>query len=367
MLVLASCLVVGVSFPSVPIPSLPIARDSKLFEAGFAEGIDPLTCEAEPRCEDGAALLEAARATTLRAEGPFVGDVAIEFAFTEPFDGDLVVRLLGTPDFTATVGRSSSHLKNGERQFDVPAAPKAKAFELRLRSQAVEVLLDGMPFTFAEFDAPLAGGPISLEVTPTVASRLDSFSIRRLAYADRDSVSGLDAERAKRLATLPRESFRLLDTTVTRIDPVFRIAVEGEAEPIVASGRGVRPDETEIPLLDQALALSRIRPWLKFELIDGEAQPDDLPLVRGDDGAYRITKKPGAIRVRGWCGVIGAWPVLMVSDVTRNRVLARMNPGGPASGEAWALIPAKCDKLRIALVVPDGPTVEHILDVVRSE
>lgn len=362
MFVLASCLVVGVSFASVPI-----AGDSKLFEAVFSDGIDPLTSETAPRCENGAALLEATRATTLRAEGPFVGDVAIEFAFAEPFDGDLVVRLLGAPDFAATMGRSASHLKNGERKFDVPAISRAKAFELRLRSQAAEVLLDGVPFAFAEFDAPLAGGPISLEVTPAVTTRLDSFSIRRLAFADRDSVSGLDAERAKRLATLPRESFRLLDTKVTRIDPLFRIAVEGEAEPIVASGRGIRPDESEIPLLDQALALSRIRPWLKFDLIDGEAQPDDLPLVRGEDGAYRITKKPGAIRVRGWCGVIGAWPVLMVSDLTRNRVLARMNPGGPASGEAWALIPGKCDKLRIALVVPDGPTVEHIVDVVRSE
>lgn len=69
--------------------------------------------------------------------------------------------------------------------------------------------------------------------------------------------------------------------------------------------------------------------------------------------------------MRSYCGVVGAWPVLVVVDVTRNRVLARLNPGGPSTGDAWATIPKKCDRMRIALVVPDGPTIEHFVDFVR--
>lgn len=339
--------------------------DAKLLDADFGSGIAPFLSDAPPRCENGSAMLEAGRPIALCANGPFVGDLVFEVAFAAPFRGEFVVRLPGAPDFESRFAPGGSTLRLRDRRVEAAPAAAATTYSLRVRSQAVEASADGVPFAFAEFDVPLGGGPCILEFTPSEPARLDAVSVSRLPFPDRDEVVGLDAERARRLASLPLEKFRLLDAAVSRLDPVFRIGVEGEAEEIVAKGRGLRPSEQDVPLLEQALALARIRPLLRFDLFEGEAQNDDPPLARREDGAFVITKKPGAIRVRSYCGVVGAWPVVVVTDVTRNRLLARLNPGGPSTGDAWALIPSKCERMRIALVVPDGPTIEHFVDLVR--
>jgi hypothetical protein len=337
-----------------------------LLRADFDDSTAPLVAVPDVACAGGRIELAAGSNTSFSAPGPFVGDVVLEVEFASAYQGELSLGLRGSPDFEARITATGCSLRSAAKQIEGAAPASFRSCRVVLRSHAAELLVDGVSVAFAEFTRPIGGGSFALEIAPLVAAALDRVSVQSLPFPNRDQVEGLDAERLVRLAALPAEKFRLLESNVARIDPVYRIGVEGEETPIVVRGRGIRPDAAELSLLEQALALARIRPWLDFEFFDGEARPEDKPLApRESGGPLLITTPPGVIRVRALCGVTDQWPVVVVMDATRDRVLARFNPSGPSTGEAWAMIPPKCDRVRVALVVPGGATYERFVDLAR--
>ncbi len=324
----------------------------ELLRAEFDKDALPFRVASPPRFEGGAAVIAAGSKTVLTSVEPICGDFAVELHFTAAYSGALEFKL-GDP-----------LLVRAERTVGGPGA--LKLVRLVVRSSAIELIDGETPSSFQVLPIPTSGGALEVVIAPTEEVRLDSLVVQRLPFAGRDEIEGLDADRLARMIALPKEKFTLLPPLPTRIDPVYCIAVEGEKEPIVARGRGVREDEAKIPLLDQALAITCIRPFLKYSLVDGDDPSSDQLLKReSENGPYVITKPPGIVRVTAQCGMTGQWPSLVLMDATRNRVLFRSTPSGPASADIFSVIPAKCDRLRIALVIPNRATIEEFVDLKR--
>lgn len=362
----------------VAIASLDHARaaDPPLLDATFKSDVSPMALVAgDARYEDGCAAISAGTRFIVRSAAPLGGDLSIVLSFREPYSGEAVIRHLGVPALTARYSAQHAAVIREPLAGEAAEPPSAgrehaqsspREIVLRVRNVGAELDVDGVSCAATAFVAPSGGGTLEIELAPTAHAFLDSIRVERLPYADRDRVTGIDDAKLAELAGQPLQRFKLLEPLPRHLDPIYRVAVEGLAEPIVVHGRGYRSDESPIPLLEQALAFAQIRPWFDVQFLKGDGGSGAGVIPLSEDGkTVTIDTPPGTIRLSTLCGILGDWPVLVVLDATRNRVLIRTNPGGPASADVWSTIPKQCQKLRIVLSVPNRPSIEREIEIVR--
>lgn len=241
----------------------------------------------------------------------------------------------------------------GAARASCALAPRAP-FRLALatREEAVEVSLDGRPLLAHLFDAPLGGGRFRVEVAGGEVA-LDALELERLDWwGDQVRFDGDGAARVAALRTRPKSDFSLAAPAPGRIDPVFRIAVAGEPEPLVVRHCGVRPEIAGLALLDQALAYATLFPYLAATLRVGDEQ------VAGDGpfGPYRIAaadERPVVLEVAALVGIAGEWPTLTLEDVTNEQILDRTVPGGPMGRGIYAELSSDTGELMLTLDLKD--------------
>ncbi|MFH0943663.1 MAG: hypothetical protein V2A76_00540, partial [Planctomycetota bacterium] len=248
--------------------------DPQLFEADFNSAPTALTVAAGSfRFEGGAAVSAAGR---LQTAAPVAGDLALNVVVKAAEPGSKLLLTLGGESLELGLGMNGETeailQQKGEvlRSCELPRLP-ALPFHLRLLSRggAVELLLNESPCLDWKQELPLCGGTIGIEVKGGEI-QIDRISLERLSWwgdTVRFDEDGLD--RIAGLLALPKEVFSLTGPAPTLIDPVFRIAVEGEDRPLVVRSCGVRRDAAEIPLLEQALAPATIRPFLVVRVSQG--------------------------------------------------------------------------------------------------
>jgi hypothetical protein len=305
------------------------------------------------------------------------GDVALVLAGPEALVGDLEIALRVAAPPTRLVLEVGAHpavrlelqgrdvvLLAGAARTEANGDLAAGA-ELRLmiRSRAVECYLGDAPLAFAEAQAPIGGGRLRIELE---GGGLDDLAVRSLPWRERDRVTGASPEELAALAGRPLEDFTLVGPRPGRLDPVYRVVVSGREAPFVVHGRGVRRSDSEIPPLEQALALAQVRPWLRLRMLEGRGEGEREMASDAASGAFVVGEAPGIVVVDALCGVLGAPPSLTILDADRDRVLDRVLPGGPAIREAWSTIPRECTQLRVLLHAEGMPPVERIVEVKRQ-
>jgi hypothetical protein len=338
-----------------------------LLEESFdAEPAGLEAVEGRLRYEDGQAIGEDARLVSRRA---FSGDLAIEWSVSAAESGaELAVRLEGEQIELrleyGPAGRAELR-RNGELLRSAPLPPQATA-PLRLvnRGPVLEFLIGDRALFDDQQEQPLAGGRIGLAIRGGEI-RIDQLTVERLPWwGDTVQLEGDGAERVAALASRPITEFSLLDPLPARIDPIFRIEVEGESEPLVVRMCGVRESAESLPLLEQALALATIRPYLRVRISEGE--PEHAAAVPGEGpfGSFTVHHPTVLMEVDALVGILDAWPTLTLWNVDADRILDRTVPGGPMGRGIWAEIPEDCSRLRLTLEIPGRESIEH--DVVLN-
>ena len=322
------------------------------------------------RFEDGQAVGTDGRFVSLRA---FSGDLSIEWSLTTAQAGaELLLQLEGErlelvlrpgPDGRVEFRRGGEIL----RSTPLPCA-SLLGHRLRLwnRGALLEFMIDDQPLFDYQQAQPLSGGRIGIAVRAGEI-RIDRLSIERLPWwGDTIRFEGEGAGRVAALAVRSDTAFALLEPLPSRIDPIFRIAVEGESEPLVVQYCGVRKSAESLPLLEQALALATLKPSLKVRVSEGE--PDQTTQVAGDGpfGPFTVGHPKVLVEVDALLGILGAWPTLTLWNVDADRVLDRTVPGGPMGRGIWAEIPEDCTQLRLTLEIPGRGTVDQELVLIRK-
>ena len=348
-------------------------EDPQMLEADFNSAPTALAIAAgDFKFEDGAAVSSQGR---LQTRNPVSGDLALSVVVRAAQPGSklsvslggesMLLRLCLDESLLATLERKGEILRS-QSLPDLPALPCR--LQLLNRAGALELRLNGSAILDWQQQRPLAGGIVGVEVTGGEIE-IDQISIERLSWwgdTVRFDDDGLD--RITGFLALPKEAFSLTGPAPTLIDPIFRISVRGETRPLVVRFCGVRPGAEEIPLLDQALALATIRPFLVVRVSQGE--PDNLIPVEaeGPFGPYHLDRSPALVEVDALLGIVSEWPTLTLWDILeeRDRILDRTVPGGPMGRGIWAEVSEESVKLRLTLDIPGRETVAHELVLIRK-
>ncbi|MBI4879835.1 MAG: hypothetical protein HY812_09285 [Planctomycetes bacterium] len=317
--------------------------------------------------ENGCAVGEALE---LQSNRVLCGDLEVDLALASCAEDGEVVLGFGADPIEVALRRGPEAeiaLRRGEETLaraGLPA-PHAGALCLSLvaRGGAVEASLDGAPLVAYVREDPFAGGPIRVAIRGGRAA-LDEIAVRRLPWRDGVELPGETAARAAALAGQPLERFSLLAPLPSRIDPEFRVAVAGEEEPLVARICGVRRTAEDVPLLEQALALLRIRPYLKVRVLLGDEEAPAQAL--GESGPFVATGAKVIVEADALVGTCGDWPALTIWDAARERILDRTLPGGPAGRAARAELPPESDRVLVVLTIPGQEALEREIVIRRT-
>lgn len=330
----------------------------------------PLTAGGEVAVRDGAAWIGAGGSLTSRVL--LGGDVQLDLdvAWADPV-GEALLSLGGGACRCVLRhdAESIARVSMGDRTAQV-TLPAADRWQVRLRNRGGGVELsvnDGEPITIVQTQA-LAGG--RLELTATVGRlAIASLVVTRLVWFDGVQVRGASPEQIGTLRALPAEHFELLAPAPARLDPVYQLAVRTDpvSAPLVLEIRhcGLRVEDA-IPLLDQALALADIRPYLRFRVLEGDGKAGVIAPI-GGDGVCHIAQPPGVIEVFALTTPSHGWPAVTAFDDTNDRLLDRCVPTGPARRNVSSEIPPDCDRLRIELFVPGSDKSVHFIEVARPD
>ncbi len=347
---------------------LALAPDSTLARADFLQDLGGfLLVSGEARFENGCAVGDAFE---LQSGRLLCGDLAADLALASCAEDGEVALGFGADRIEAALRRGPEAalvLRRGAETLARAALPAeyagALCLSLAARGGAVEASLDGAPLVAFVQEDPFAGGPIRVAIRGGRAA-LDEIVVRRLPWRDGVELQGGAAERAAALAGQPLERFSLLAPLPSRIDPEFRVAVAGETEPLVLRVCGVRRAGDEVALLEQALALLRIRPYLKVRVLLGDEEAPAQAL--GEFGPFVASGARVVVEADALIGTYGDWPALTIWDAARERVLDRTLPGGPAGRAARAEFPPESDRVRVVLTIPGQQPIEHEIVIRRA-
>lgn len=332
-------------FPTLLL-SLCVAAGGPLFESRGAEPVG----EAAWTLREGAALLT-----------------------VEPVAGDLVIELEASGDeeaaFALGVERefSVSFATDGAGGWTVlasadggdPGEGRAAGGRLGVwvRGPAVEARADGRPVAASLGARPLGGGRLAIRATAGLV-RLQRISLRRLPFRDAVVLEGADRAALSQWRSLDRSRFSLLEPLPGIVDPVYRVSVSGGEQTPSARFRlrvcGLRPDPKEIPLLDQALAFARIRPYVSCHLRVGEEGRERVVLGEGPLGPFHVPEGERVVFVcRALYGILDEeWPTAYLRDPRADRFLDRVVPAGPATREMWAVLPEELEEVEVVVAAP---------------
>jgi len=289
------------------------------------------------------------------------GDATLSL-FAEMEAGATAVFGLGRNGVVARVTGNTLSLQapgceTSRSDLELPNGPLA--LTLTVRSAACELLVDGRSALFLDADRPLAGEPLFLEARAGSVT-FDDVRVTQLLWRDGVQIEGSPLA-VEALANLTVAKARLLEPPPTRIDPTFRMAVKGH-EPVCISVCGARESERVIPLVDQALALAGVRPWLCATVLD--QSPVDLS---DGDASITVMSADSVIEVRGLVGHAPGQPMptMALLDRTHDKVLDFSIPGGPMGRPLQAAVPEECAELGVELTIPGRGKLERTLVLVR--
>jgi len=240
------------------------------------------------------------------------------------------------------------------------------AFSLRLlaRGRFTELSIDGVAGPFLEGLQPLPGGVIRVGVDGGAAT-FDRLRVVRAPWREEVEVVGADAARIAALEGRPVADFTLLDPPPARLDPEYRLSVDGESTPITIRIAGVRRPASEIPLVEQALALAGVRPWMSPRVLQGA--PGEEEIVTGETpyGPYTATHERVVVICDALIGVGPEWPSLTLWDTEKERIIDRTVPGGPMGRGIERDLPDGVSQMKLVLARPGRDSIEHEIVVHR--
>ena len=351
-----------------------LLADPLLLRADFSNADDLARFEVH----DGAAKVTGGAASlpegaTLRSAELFAGDIRLDVELALAASGRARVGIgRGAVSCELTRGDGELHvtLIDGDVEASAVVAGDRERVHVRLRNrgEAIDVAIDGAVLLEHVRETVIRGGVIDITARSGDVS-VDVVLLHRMRFDDGVEVSGVDEARRSNLATLDPSRFTLLDPSPSRIDPTYLLAVDEDGDG-AADGAlieihhdGVRVDDG-IPLLEQALALADIRPYLRWRVLDGadETAPE---AAGGPWGPYLVTDLPGMVEVVALTGSPLRWPAVTAYDHTNDRILDRCCPSGPLRRNVISEIPPDCDELRIELIIQGRDKVTHLLPIER--
>ncbi|MBK6941962.1 MAG: hypothetical protein IPH13_17420 [Planctomycetes bacterium] len=333
--------------------------DVSLVTATFDSGLEPFVLEkGTARAHEGACEIDEA---TLESTVAIAGDVTIEWRMATSLAqqrgatlafGDLVCGLDG----------GQVTLTQGATRIATGAAPgDARTLRLVVRSNAVEAVVNDVGVAFARTAIPFSGGALTLGATQ---ARVDAIVVTRRAWFDDVRVEPVGAFDRARFVDADPSAFELVGTSPTRIDPIYELREKSGATGLRVSFCGVRPDESEVPLVEQALAFAQLRPRWAFRVLQGD------PLTAGPPLTTDTTAVPAAALAYVECdvliGVLAHPPTMSVYDVASGELIDRSWVGGPPGRPLATRVPEACTALKYVLVIPGRSAIERIVNLTRS-
>ena len=307
---------------------------------------------------DGRARLRGA----VRSALPIAGDFAVEVRGERAASSTVTIDLGQGVVASLTDGRATLVGPGGSdaREVSVDAA-----FSLRLlvRGRCYELSVDGVAGPFLAELQPAAAAPVTVEASGG-AVFVDRVRIVRAAWREEVEIVGADAARLAALEERPLEAFTLLDPPPSRLAPEFRFTVEGEETPVTVRVGGLRRPAAEIPLLEQALAMAGIRPWMSPRVVEGE--PGEEVVVRGETpfGPFDVTAERVVVTCDALIGVGAEWPSLTLWDTEKERIIDRTVPGGPMGRGIEREVPDGTTRMKLVFARPENNalplTREHL-------
>lgn len=333
--------------------------DKPLVSAEFTAGLEPFVVErGTARAHDGVCELDDA---TLSCGVAIAGDVTIDWRVATSL-GQQRAATLAFGDLVCGLDGGQVTLTQGATRIATGAAPgDARTLRLVVRSNAVEVVVNDVGVAFARTTIPFSGGALKLGATH---ARVDALVVTRRAWFDDVRVEAVGAFDRARFVDADPTGFALVGTTPTRIDPIYELRENTGATGVRVSFCGVRPDESEVPLVEQALAFAQLRPRWAFRVLQGD------PLVAGPVLTSETAAVPSAALAYVECdvlvGVLTHPPTLSVYDVVSGELLDRSWVGGPPGRPLATRVPEACTGLKYVLVIPGRSSIEHIVNLTRS-
>ncbi len=340
--------------------ALALALDDKpLMHADFAASLEPLVVRrGVARAHDGVGELDDAQ---LEFPAAIAGDVTIEWRMATSL-GEQRAAALGLGDLVCALDAGQVTLTQGATRLATGAAPAdARTLRLVIRSNAVEALVNDVGIAFAQTATPFSGGTLTLSATQ---ARVDSLVVTRRPWFDDVRVEDVGAFDRARAVDGDPAAFELVGGAPARIDPIYELREKGGAAGLRVSFCGVRPDEAQVPLVEQALAFAQLRPRWTFRLLQGD------PLVAGPLATDAPTALGAGVLAYVECdaliGVLEHPPTMSVYDATSGELLDRSWVGGPPGRPLATRVPEACTGLKYVLVTPGRPPVERLVSFTRT-
>lgn len=333
--------------------------DKPLVAVEFDAGLDPFVVQrGTARAHEGTCEIDDAMLQTGVA---IAGDVTVDWRMATSL-GQQRGATLAIGDLVCGLDGGQVTLTQGATRIATGSAPgDARTLRLVVRSNAVEAIVNDVSVAFARTALPFSGGTLSLGATH---ARVDAIVATRRAWFDDVRVEDVGAFVRANAADRDPAEFELVGTMPTRIDPVYELRTKGQDVGVRISFCGVRPDATEVPLVEQALAFAQLRPRLAFRVLQGD------PLVAGPTLGDEPVTIPTAALAYVECdvliGVLAHPPTISVYDVANDELLDRSWVGGPPGRPLATRVPEACTALKYVLVIPGRSPIEKIVRLTRS-